>query len=152
MKTDHLDVIDRQLVGYLRKNARAPVAWLAKQIGVSRATIQNRMRRLEKNNVITGYCALVSSGADEKLAIVSALMSIELEGNVFQNIKRHLLNEPSIAAIHSTNGRWDMIVEIQTSSLQEFDKVLKRTRALQGISSTETSILLTSERYNAPSV
>ena len=142
----NLDKIDRQLIGHLRKNARAPVAWLAKNIGVSRATIQNRMKRLEKRGIITGYTAIVSGGADEQLSVVNALMSIELAGNVFKKVQASLITESSVRAIHSTNGRWDMVVEIQTSSLEEFDRVLKRIRAIVGISASETSLLLSSQR------
>jgi DNA-binding Lrp family transcriptional regulator len=54
-----LDNIDRQLIGLLRSNAREPVARLATTIGVSRATVQNRIDKLEKKGVITGYTTLI---------------------------------------------------------------------------------------------
>jgi DNA-binding Lrp family transcriptional regulator len=142
-----LDTIDRQLIGFLRKNARAPVSWLAQKIGVSRATVQNRMKRLEQQEVITGYSAIVSSAASDKLESIRAFMSIELDGNVFQKVRNKLIQESNISTIHSTNGRWDMIIEILTTSLSEFDKVLKRVRAIEGIAASETSILLRTERF-----
>ena len=49
---------------------------------------------------------------------------------------------PEIAALHSTNGRWDLIAELRTDSLQAFDQVLNTVRLLDGISTTETSLLL----------
>lgn len=143
---DAIDHIDRQLIGHLRMNARLPVAWLAKTIGVSRATIQNRMARLEKRGIITGYTALVSSGANEQLSVVRALMSIELDGDSSKQVRAGLMSEPSVCAIHSTNGRWDMVVELQARSLEEFNGVLGRIRAISGISTSETSILLSSHR------
>ena len=79
---DKLDEIDRQLIGLLRQNARMPVARLAQQIGVSRATVQNRMARMEKQGVITGYTALIASAANEELSQIRALTHLELEGNV----------------------------------------------------------------------
>lgn len=143
---DNLDEIDRQLIGHLRKNARAPIAQLAKSIGVSRATIQNRMKRLEKRGHITGYTALISSGTNEQISAVRAIMNIEMEGDSSKKIIDKLMNEPSVCAIHSTNGEWDIIVELQTRSLEEFDRVLKRIRSLSGIASSETSLLLSSKR------
>jgi DNA-binding Lrp family transcriptional regulator len=56
------------------------------------------------------------------------------------------------SAIHSTNGRWDMVLELQTRSLEEFDRILGRIRGLKGISSSETSILLSSTRTGSPRV
>ncbi|UTV30678.1 Lrp/AsnC family transcriptional regulator [Photobacterium atrarenae] len=143
---DSIDHIDRQLIGHLRMNARQPVAWLAKAVGVSRATIQNRMSRLEKRGIINGYTALVSSGANEQLAMVRALMSIDLEGDASRKVRTELMSEPCVCAIHSTNGRWDMVLELQARSLEEFDGVLGRIREINGISTSETSILLSSHR------
>ena len=48
-----------------------------------------------------------------------------------------------VRAVHSTNGRWDMIVEIGTGSLEALDIVLTRIRKLEGVSTSETNLLLT---------
>jgi DNA-binding Lrp family transcriptional regulator len=143
---DSIDHIDRQLIGHLRMNARLPVAWLAKTVGVSRATIQNRMTRLEKRGIINGYTTLVSSGVNEQLAMVRALMSIVLERDTSRKVRAELMSEPCVCAIHSTNGRWDMVLELQARSLEEFDSVLCRIREINGVSTSETSILLSSHR------
>jgi len=147
-----MDEIDRQLIGRLRKNAREPVSSLAKQMGVSRATAQNRLSRLENSGVITGYTALISSSADDELSLVRALMNIELDGDVSRSVTRELLRERDVCAIHSTNGRWDMVLELQTRSLEEFDQILGRIRGLKGITSSETSILLSSTRTGSQRV
>ena len=145
----YLDSIDRQLIGLLRKNARTPISHLSKELHVSRATVQNRITKLEKNAVITGYTTLLASGSNDDLALVRALMNIKLDGNVFQHIKSQLQREAAVTAIHSTNGRWDIIVELQTQSLENFDEVLSRIRSLNGIAASETSILLTSTRMGS---
>lgn len=145
----NIDHIDKQLISLLRQDARLPISAIAKKIQVSRATVQNRIARLEKKNIITGYTALISSGVNEDMSLVRALMNIEIKGNFTKNVKIALLAEPSVCAIHSTNGRWDLIVELQTSSLEEFDQVLSRIRAISDISASETSILLSSQRISS---
>jgi len=50
-----MDDIDQQLIGLLRDNARASLVSLAKALRVSRATVQNRISRLEANGTIVGY-------------------------------------------------------------------------------------------------
>jgi DNA-binding Lrp family transcriptional regulator len=47
-----------------------------------------------------------------------------------------------VGALHSTNGRWDIVAELRADSLASFDQVLGRIRQLDGIASTETSLLL----------
>ena len=139
-----LDNIDRQLISILRTNVRTSISDLAKKINVSRATIQNRLTKLDKRNVITGYTILVSTETDDKMALVRAHMNIEIKGSSTKNVKFALMSEPSVCTIHTTNGRWDMIIEIQTSSLEEFDRILCRIRGIPEISASETSILLSS--------
>jgi len=53
-----------------------------------------------------------------------------------------LRGDPAVGALHSTNGRWDIVAELRADSLASFDQVLGRIRRLEGISSTETSLLL----------
>jgi hypothetical protein len=50
-----MDSLDHQLLGLLRENARTPVATLAKQLRVSRGTIQNRIDRLVADGVLLGF-------------------------------------------------------------------------------------------------
>jgi len=144
----NLDHLDRKLISLLRQNGRASFAELSKHLQVSRVTVQNRIERLTKQGVIVGYTAIIGNQADEQLAVVRAFMSLELSGNTSNKVKAALLQEPSITAIHSTNGRWDLLVEIETGSLAEFDKVLGRIRNFTGISSSETSILLSTMRLH----
>lgn len=145
----NIDYIDRQLIGLLRANARTSISELAKQLGVSRATVQNRLNRLEKEKIITGYTALVSPTTDKKVSLVRALMSVELNGCSTKLIKSKLLTEPAVSAIHTTNGRWDMIIELQCESLEAFDKVLSQIRDIAEIATSETSILLSSHRVKS---
>jgi len=145
----NIDYIDRQLISMLRADARTSVSELAKKVGVSRATIQNRLNRLEKEKIITGYTALVSPSTNKKVALVRAHMSLELNGCSVASIKSKLLSEPTVSAIHTTNGRWDVIVELQSESLEAFDKVLGHIRDIPEVTNSETSILLSSHRVKS---
>ena len=79
-------------------------------------------------------------------------MSIALDGDVSRRVTSDLMCEPDVCAIHSTNGRWDLVLELQTRSLEEFDRILGRIRGLKGIGSSETSILLSSTRTGSQRV
>ena len=74
---DTLDQTDQKLISLLRSNARMPVVELAKKLRVSRATVQNRMARLEKERVLLGYT--VKLRADVEEAPIRALMSLAAE-------------------------------------------------------------------------
>ena len=141
-----IDNTDRDLIALLRKNSRTPVAVLAKKMKVSRATVQNRMSRLEKHKIISGYTLELSRDLEGKTAPIRAMTSLQIDGDAYKRVTEQLLREPSIVAIHSTNGRWDIIIEIETSSLDAFNETLVRVRDLPEITSSESNLLLSTTR------
>ena len=138
----NLDATDQGLLAMLRDNARVPVVELAKRLGVSRATVQNRMKRLEQEGVIAGYTVRVT--AEIEAPAVRALMSIRAESAGEADVIRKLRGNPNVAAIHHTTGRWDLIAEIQADTLAAFNRIIGDLRLIEGITSTETNLLLDS--------
>jgi DNA-binding Lrp family transcriptional regulator len=139
-----LDDIDRQLISLMRANARATVAHLAKSLRVCRGTVQNRIRKLEADGTIVGYTVRLRPQAERHH--IRALMTVAVEGNRSEAVLRALTGDPAVEALHTTNGRWDIVVELRAESLEAFDAVLGRIRLLDGIASTETSLLLSSRK------
>lgn len=142
----HIDNIDQGLISLLRQNARESIATLAGKLGVSRGTVTNRMDRLEREGLIVGYS--VRLRPDVQPDVLRAWMSIEITGNDTRRVMASLLGEPGVAALHSTNGRWDLLAELQVASLEALSQVLERIRLIKGISNSETSIHLESFRVS----
>jgi len=135
-----LDEIDQRLLAMLRADARASVATLAHRLGVSRGTVNNRIARLEKDGIIAGYTVQLRPDVDPH--DITAWMSIAVEGNKTREVIAILLGEPGVAALHDTNGRWDLLAELRASTLTDLADVLERVRLIGGIHGTETSIHL----------
>ena len=135
-----MDTTDRRLLSLLRDNARSPVAAMAKALGVSRGTVQNRLARLEADGVIVGYTVRLT--LDDEDQRIRALMTVAVEGNRVDSVIKALRGDPAVTTLHSTNGRWDIVVELRADSLEAFDRVLARIRLVEGISQSETSLLL----------
>jgi len=135
-----MDATDQQLLSLLRDNARTPVTTLAKILRVSRATVQNRIAKLEQDGTIVGYSVRLKPEAEAHR--IRALMSISVEGNKSRTVLQALRGEPNVQALHTTNGRWDIIAELRAETLEAFDRTLDRIRLIDGIGATETSILL----------
>jgi DNA-binding Lrp family transcriptional regulator len=135
-----VDDTDRRLIALLRADGRASVASLAKSLNVARGTVQNRMARLEREGTITGYTVRLRPEVEERR--IAALTTIAVEGNRVESVLRVLRGDPAVQALHTTNGRWDIVAELRADSLEAFDGVLGRIRQVDGIASTETSLLL----------
>jgi DNA-binding Lrp family transcriptional regulator len=139
-----MDDTDHKLLALLREDARTPVATLARKLDVARGTVQNRLTRLESEGTIVGYTVRLKPHVEEQR--IRALMTVVVEGNRTEAVIKALRGEPAVSALHTTNGRWDIVAELRADSLEEFDRVLARIRLLEGISSTETSLLLSTRK------
>lgn len=139
-----MDELDHQLIALLRGNARLSVADLAHKLKVSRGTVTNRLRKLEDTQVIVGYTVRLKPEAEPER--IRAWMGVLVEGNTTRRVIASLLGEPGVAALHDTNGRWDLLAELEVSSMTELSQVLERVRLISGIRSTETSIHLATYR------
>ncbi|HEX5686421.1 MAG TPA: Lrp/AsnC family transcriptional regulator [Ideonella sp.] len=142
-----LDDTDRTLISLLRDNARHSIATLASKTGVSRGTVQNRLARLEREGVIAGYTLVLGGAAADAAPPVRALMTIAVDGNRAPEVLRALRGQPSVRALHKTNGRWGIVAELQAESLDAFNTALGSIRLIDGILQSETSLLLASERF-----
>jgi DNA-binding Lrp family transcriptional regulator len=139
-----MDDLDRQLVALLRRNARTPVAGLAEALKVSRGTVQNRIDRMLARGELGGFTVRAVAESDAKR--VRALTMIAVEGHRSAAVVRGLSGLPAVTAVHTTNGRWDLVAELETDSLEAFSQALDAIRLIDGIGASETSLLLATQR------
>ena len=139
-----MDSQDLRLIALLREDARMPVAQIAKQLGVSRGTVQNRIDRLVQQRILLGFTVRTTPEVAEHR--VRAIMLITVEGDRSDAILKALRGYPDVRALHTTNGRWDIIAELGAQSLEAFDEVLRSIRTVKGISNSETSLLLSTHK------
>ncbi|MDF0697710.1 Lrp/AsnC family transcriptional regulator [Rhizobium sp. MC63] len=135
-----VDDLDTELLSALRHNARMSVSSLAAQTGASRATVAARIDRLVASGTIVGFT--IRTGHETRSAGVRAIVMIEVLGKLADRVADQLRGLPQVRALHSTNGKWDFVAELEDRDLASFDETLRRIRLINGINSTETNILL----------
>lgn len=131
---------EKRLLLALTQDARASITALAQDLGVSRATVQSGLKKLVQTGVIQRFTVEVDPSAG--FEIVRAVTLIEVQGNMTRSVVKALRKLPGVVTVHSTNGAWDLIAQIEAPSLSEFDRLLRVTREVQGILNTQTNILL----------
>ncbi len=136
------DDLDRELIALLRKDGRAPVSKLAEIMGVARGTVQTRLDRLLASGALLGFTARVRDDYDD--TAVRAIMMIEVEGRTTSHVISRLRGLTELQVLHTTSGKWDLVAEILVENLNEFDRLLREVRLVEGIRNSETSILLSS--------
>lgn len=138
-----MDENDRKIVAELRRNARASLSDLSAAIGLSRVTIRARIDRLLQKGVILGFSVVLKE--DTQKSPIRGLTMLGIEGRGTDRILKRLRGLPSVQAIHSTNGRWDLILEIGTQTVEELDQVLASIRRIEGVHTSETNLLLSTQ-------
>ncbi len=139
-----MDDMDQRLIAELRRDGRAALSDLAETLGLSRATVRARMERLADKGEIAGFTVLTRG--DVSALPVRGMMMIGIEGRGADKITARLTGLPAVQAVHSTIGKWDLIVDLGSQTLQELDEIIVKIRNMEGVMTSETNLLLSTRK------
>lgn len=137
-----IDETDRRLISLLQENARLPVATLARRMKLARTTVQARLERLEKSEVIQGYSVRLN---DNLRAPLRATVLISIEPRSAPSVLGRLRSLTQVKKVHTTSGRWDLIVILEALSTEELDETLDRIGDAKGVKASESLIHLSNK-------
>jgi len=135
-----VDEIDRQIIVILQGNAREPIASLARKVRLSRSAVQERLARLERNRIITGYTLRLSRDAPR--AAVSAYLLLYLEGPICERVAPPISRILEVKKSQSISGEIDMILQVEADSLERLNEVRNQVEAIHGVRKVTTGIVL----------
>ena len=93
-----------------------------------------------KNGEVLGFSILLRS--EVETSAVRGIIMVSIGSKALEPIIARLNRLPEIQAVHTTSGKWDLVLEVGTESVQALDSVLKRLRETDGVLESETSIFL----------
>lgn len=133
------DETDLALLALLGENARLPVATLARKLGLARTTVQARMERLESSGIIAGYNLRLGRAARPPLR---ATVLVSIEPRSAPAVLARLKSLPEVRRVHTTSGRFDLIIKLEATSTEALDDTLDRIGDAKGVKSSESLIHL----------
>jgi len=131
---------DQQLLNILRLNARTPLSDIAKQLGVTRATAQARLNRLERDGSIGGYT--IVSGLNAQTQALFAVILVELEVRSQASVIAELKKIPEVVSCYTLSGQFDLMVRIRCRLSSELDDLIDKVAQIEGVHRTTSSIML----------
>lgn len=134
---------DEQLLGLLRLNAREPVASLARKLGLSRTTVQDRLRKLESTGVISGYA--VKLGKAARNTGISALITLAVEPKRQIDVAKTIGRFPQVETLHTVSGKFDLVAVVKTPSAEAMDKLIDDIGIISGVTEIETAVILSTK-------
>ncbi len=134
-----MDELDRRILGLLRRDARLPVTELARQAGTSRATLHERLKRLQAT-VIRSSTVILDPAALGRPLRAFLLVGWRAERNDDQRgVAQAIAAIPGVERVHITTGQHDFLVEVVARDMDEVGRlIIERIRALPGVGGTET--------------
>lgn len=120
-----------------------PVATLARRLKVARTTVQARLERLEGQGVIAGYT--VRLGAGEAGAQIRASVLLTIEPRAQAAILSRIRSLPEVERVHTTSGRFDLLIEVAAPGTAVLDGVLDVLGAIPGVRGSESLIHLSTK-------
>jgi DNA-binding Lrp family transcriptional regulator len=139
-KMPELDETDQRLLGLLATNSRASTSSLARALGVSRSTVQERIRRLESRRVIAGYTVRYGSAYEQRQ--IGAHVMIRVNPKESGRVTAALRELDAVRTLQTVSGPYDLVVTLQTPGTEAMDRVLDTIGDLPGVEKTTTSIVL----------
>ncbi|MCA3030212.1 MAG: Lrp/AsnC family transcriptional regulator [Rhodocyclaceae bacterium] len=128
------------LLDILRRDARRSVAEIARELGLARATVQERIRRLEEGGVIEGYTVRLNPAHSRSRVTAHTLVRIDARkaDGLYAKLKRM----PSVSGIYAISGEFDVLVVLQAETTADLDEALDILGRYDGVERTQTSIVL----------
>lgn len=120
-----LDRHDRMILEVLSTNGRLPITELARRIGLSKSPTQARLRRLEKDGVITGYRALIDPiriGRDH-VAFVEVKLSDTREA-ALSAFNAGVVQIPEVEECHMLAAEFDYLLKVRCRNMRDYRRVL----------------------------
>lgn len=134
---------DEELIALLKADAREPVASLARKLGLSRTTVQDRLRRLEDTGVIASYSVRLSREMEQ--GAMRAFVTLAVEPRRQIEVGKALSRFPQIETLHTVSGKFDLVAQVKTASSEAMDRLIDGIGQIPGITRIETSVILSTK-------
>ena len=142
---DQLDDVNLKILDILSRDSSTPFVEIAKQIGISDATVHIRVRRLTAAGIIGKFTISVNNnllGYDHL-----AFMGINVEPGSAEEVTVNLTNIDEVLEIHEMHGRFDLLLKIRAKDLNQMREiVVNKIRKLPNIIETELMTVLKSRK------
>lgn len=134
------DRLDAEIIGRLETSGRMGVAQLASDLGVSRNTIQARMRRLEESGVLLGFRPELDLSA---IGLpVQAYISLEIDQRMLAEVIEGLEAVPEVLEARTQAGREDIVVRVASSSVSDIQRISIDLVNITGVRHTDTTMVI----------
>jgi len=136
-----LDATDLAILDLLQRNCKQALAEIGKRVGLSAPSIVERIHKLEEAGVIRGYVALLDGRAVGK--DVTAFIGVSINHpRAFESFEKEVERAADVLECHHVTGQHTLMLKVKTDDTETLEQLIDRIRAIEGVTRTETMIVL----------
>ena len=135
-----VDAKDHKIIDALMDNSRQSFRQIAAKLGISTVTVMKRVKKLEKEKIITGY--IVTIDYDKLGYDIDVLINVKISQGKFADVYERLKNNPDIVAIYNVTGDFDAVIAAKLKNRRLLDSFLKKLQTYQYVEGTHTVFVL----------
>lgn len=133
------DELDRRIVRELQRNARESTSNIAARLDVARSTVHERIARMEKDGVITGYSVVLSRNPSEEN--VQVMVFLELKQQETRKVLQKISQYSEVRVCLSINGEFDLFVSVEAPRIEDLDIVIDEIGMMPGVLRTKSFVV-----------
>lgn len=143
-----MEETDRRIVALLAADGRMSLADVARETGLSTSALHQRVRRLERSGVITGYRAELD-GRAIGLPLTAFVSLTPIDPAAPDDVPERLAGIAEIESCWSVAGAEAYVLKVRVAEPTDLEALLARIRAAGGVS-TRTTVVLSTPFENRP--
>ncbi|MDD1828189.1 Lrp/AsnC family transcriptional regulator [Photobacterium sp. ZSDE20] len=140
-----MDKFDRQILDILKNNARCSVSDIARDVSLSRSAVNARIKKLESDKVITGYCAQVTEPNQTKNVCAYILLKFDMSSSDHscESYAQRIESIDGVQWCHSISGETDMMLYVEVESMERLNQVRDQLQSYPDLRHLMTHTVLT---------
>jgi Lrp/AsnC family leucine-responsive transcriptional regulator len=137
-----MDSKDYEVIEALRRDSRKSFAKLAEELGMPRATLQDRVRRLTKDGVIKRFTVVPDFSKLGKQITAFVMVSFTpVPGLSQRELAKQIAAIEDVQEVYLISGQWDILVKVRAGKVEDIGGlVIDKIRAIRGVANTETCV------------
>ncbi len=136
-----MDENDKKILNILSQNSRISISKISKKTGIPDTTVSNRIKKLEKSNIIEKYTTIINP---EAVGIkITAMIIIQTETEKHENVEEELPKLEKVSEVYSISGEYDILIKVWAHTLEELNDIVNsQIRSIDGIEELRELIVM----------
>ncbi|MFN8325662.1 Lrp/AsnC family transcriptional regulator [Flavobacterium sp.] len=139
-----MDTTDKKLLALLQKDSKTTNKELSIKLGLSVTAVYERIKKLEREKVISKYVALLDRAKiDKSFVVFCHLKLIQHSKEFLTTFEKEVVKLDEVSECYHVSGDYDYILKISVKNMEEYREfMVTKLTTLQHIGSTHSTFMI----------